>query len=87
MTGEPRPLNGKPVIYHFCWIVAQYTLYNIHYTIYNIYTYNGDNKELEGLQGLGIDHNDPSKPSHRLTNGPEPSKTIESNGSNIKKPS
>ena len=23
-----------------------------------------------------IDHNDPSKPSHRLTNGPEPSKTI-----------
>ena len=36
---------------------------------------------------LGLDHNDPSKPSHRLTNGPEPSKTIESDGSNIKKPS
>ena len=35
----------------------------------------------------GLDHNDPSKPSHRLTNGPEPSKTIESDGSNIKKPS
>ena len=34
----------------------------------------------------GVDHNDPSKPSHRLTNGPEPSKTIESDGSNIKKP-
>ena len=34
-----------------------------------------------------VDHNDPSKPSHRLTNGPEPSKTIESDGSNIKKPS
>ena len=32
----------------------------------------------------GIDHNDPSKPSHRLTNGLEPSKTIESDGSNIK---
>ena len=31
-----------------------------------------------------LDHNDPSKPSHRLTNGPEPSKTIESDGSNIK---
>ena len=36
---------------------------------------------------LRIDHNDSSKPSHRLTNGPEPSKTIESDGSNIKKPS
>ena len=34
-----------------------------------------------------LDHNDPSKPLHRLTNGPEPSKTIESDGSNIKKPS
>ena len=34
-----------------------------------------------------VDNNDPSKPSHRLTNGPEPSKTIESDGSNIKKPS
>ena len=34
-----------------------------------------------------VDHNDPSKPSHRLTNGPEPSKTIERDGSNIKKPS
>ena len=33
---------------------------------------------------FNLDHNDPSKPSHRLTNGPEPSKTIESNGSNIK---
>ena len=32
-----------------------------------------------------VDHNDPSKPSYRLTNGPEPSKTIESDGSNIKK--
>ena len=31
-----------------------------------------------------IDHNDPSKPSHRLTNGPEPSKTIESDGSKSK---
>ena len=34
-----------------------------------------------------LDHNDPSKPLHRLTNGPEPSKSIESDGSNIKKPS
>ena len=32
-----------------------------------------------------IDHNDPSKPSHRSTNGPEPSKTIESDGRKIKK--
>ena len=36
---------------------------------------------------LRIDHNDSSKPSHRLTIGPEPSKTIESDGSNIKKTS
>ena len=42
--------------------------------------------ELRG-QEMALDHNDPSKPSHRLTNGPEPSKTIESDGSNIKKPS
>ena len=34
-----------------------------------------------------LDHNDPSKPSHRSTNGPEPSKTIESDGRKIKKPS
>ena len=33
---------------------------------------------------LYLDHNDSSKPSHRLTNGPEPSKTIESDGSKIK---
>ena len=32
----------------------------------------------------GVDHNDPSKPSHRLTNGPEQSKTIESDGNKIK---
>ena len=31
-----------------------------------------------------IDHNDPSKPSHRLINGTEPSKTIESDGSKMK---
>ena len=31
-----------------------------------------------------LDHNDPSKPSHRLTNGTEPSKTIESDGNKIK---
>ena len=37
--------------------------------------------------GVNIDHDDPSKPSHRLTNGPEPSKTIESDGRKIKKPS
>ena len=42
-------------------------------------------KWLTGV--IGVDHNDPLKPSHRLTNGPEPSKTIESDGSNIKKPS
>ena len=34
---------------------------------------------------LPLDHNDPSKPSHRSTNGPEPSKTIESDGRKIKK--
>ena len=34
-----------------------------------------------------LDHDDPSKPSHRLTNGPEPSKTIESDGRKIKKTS
>ena len=39
------------------------------------------------MERIILDHNDPSKPSHRLTNGPEPSKTIESDGSNIKKPS
>ena len=31
-----------------------------------------------------VDHNDPSKPSHRLTNGLKPSKTIESDGSKTK---
>ena len=31
-----------------------------------------------------LDHDDPSKPSHRLTNGPKPSKTIESDGSKTK---
>ena len=31
-----------------------------------------------------IDHSDASKPSHRLTNGPKPSKTIESDGSRTK---
>ena len=31
-----------------------------------------------------LDHSDPSKPSHRLTNGPKPSKTIESDGSKTK---
>ena len=39
---------------------------------------------LRSLIGDGLDHNDPSKPSHRLTNGPEPLKTIESDGGNIK---
>ena len=33
---------------------------------------------------LSLDHNDPSKQSHRLTNGPKPSKTIESDGSKTK---
>ena len=31
-----------------------------------------------------IDHDDPSKPLYRLTNGPKPSKTIESDGRKIK---
>ena len=31
-----------------------------------------------------LDHNDPSKPSHPLTNGPKPSKTIESDGCKTK---
>ena len=31
-----------------------------------------------------LDHDDPSKPSHRLTNGPKPSKTIENNGRKLK---
>ena len=33
---------------------------------------------------IKIDHNDPSKPSHCLINGTEPSKTIESDGNKIK---
>ena len=49
MTGEPRPLSGKPVIYHFCWIVAQYTLYNIQY----IHVMGTIRNWMEGLQGLG----------------------------------
>ena len=41
--------------------------------------------EVDDLLFLSqVDHNDPSKPSHRLTNGPEPSKTIESDGRKIK---
>ena len=51
---------------------------------YNIWKYRAGNNDYYHAQ---VDHNDPSKPSHRLTNGPEPSKTIESDGSNIKKPS
>jgi hypothetical protein len=47
----------------------------------------GINLDLTKPDEITVDHNDPSKPSHRLTNGPEPSKTIESDGSNIKKPS
>ena len=43
--------------------------------------------EPRTFQSSNIDHNDPSKPSHRSTNGPEPSKTIESDGRKIKKPS
>ena len=31
-----------------------------------------------------LDHSNPSNPSHRLTNGPKPSKTIESDGSRTK---
>ena len=31
-----------------------------------------------------VDHDDPSKPSHRSTNGPEPSKTIETDGRKMK---
>ena len=49
--------------------------------------YFGISGTLGGAHCAPLDHNDPSKPSHRLTNGPEPSKTIESDGSNIKKPS
>ena len=48
---------------------------------------NNDNRVSDMYASPVVDHNDPSKPSHRLTNGPEPSKTIESDGSNIKKPS
>ena len=40
-------------------------------------------KEGEGLQ---IDLFDPLKPFHRLTNGPGPSKTIETNGWATQKP-
>jgi len=36
------------------------------------------------VSDTGLDHDDPSKPSHRWTNGPEPSKTIESDGRKIK---
>ena len=47
----------------------------------------GKHGEKKMPQTIQVDHNDPLKPLHRLTNGPEPSKTIESDGSNIKKPS
>ena len=48
-------------------------------------TEGGIAREIARMASLGLlDHNDPSKPSHRLTNGREPSKTIESDGSNIK---
>ena len=36
------------------------------------------------IPDIVLDHDDPSKPSHRLTNGPKPSKTIESDGSKTK---
>ena len=36
------------------------------------------------IAATNLDHGDPSKPSHRWTNGPEPSKTIESDGRKIK---
>ena len=42
-------------------------------------------KTQQDWAGLELDHDDPSKPSHRLTNGPVPSKTIESNGRKLKK--
>ena len=42
------------------------------------------NSTLDRFPELVLDQNDPSKPSHRLTNGPEPSKTIESDGRKIK---
>ena len=42
------------------------------------------NSTLDRFPELVLDQNDPSKPSHRLTNGPEPSKTIENDGRKIK---
>ena len=44
-----------------------------------------DRKKTVLIEKLLLDHNDPSKPLHRSTNGPEPSKTIESDGRKIKK--
>ena len=41
--------------------------------------------ELSSKENSVVDHNDPSKLSHRLTNGTEPSKTIESDGKKMKK--
>ena len=46
-----------------------------------------DRKKTVLIEKLLLDHNDPSKPLHRSTNVPEPSKTIESDGREIKKPS
>ena len=55
------------------------TLNVIHFTVVNQFS------ELNRVESQGdIDHDDPSKPSHHLTNGPEPSKTIESDGRKIK---
>ena len=56
---------------------------------YDIYVFIEVSQKIEmrtsNITYIALDHNDPSKPSHRLTNGREPSKTIESDGSKIKK--
>ena len=51
---------------------------------FTIKTQQRSTKSSQSVKYSKLDHSDPSKPSHRLTNGPKPSKTIESDGSNTK---
>ena len=43
-----------------------------------------ESRLISGKKGNKLDHDDQSKPSNCLTNGPEPSKTIERDGRKIK---
>ena len=65
---------SKSLNNHVCWL-----MWHMEKTTMTVF-----NDLADIIFQLYVDHNDPSKPSHRLTNGPKPSKTIESDGSNIK---